>query len=113
MLRQLPRFEVSLTDMRAVVLPWIRKGVEVGKQAREARRAIIKETHEPKVPFNWPDGHVAVRLTDDDVGECVEVTIHGVRHYLHSTTARELSNRLIARLEEWNVIARAAGFPEV
>jgi hypothetical protein len=65
------------------------------------------------VPRNWPDGHVAVNLTDDSVGECVKVTIHGVAHYLHSTTARELTNMLLARLNEWNAIAVGGGFPPV
>ncbi|WP_157071361.1 hypothetical protein [Curtobacterium ammoniigenes] len=52
-------------------------------------------------------------LTGDDKDECIEVTIHGVRHFLHSTTARELSNMLIARIEEWNLIVRAGGAPGV
>lgn len=72
-------------------------------------RVLVKETHEPPVPQNWPDGHVAVTLTGNDEAECIEVTIDGVRHYLHSTTAHEHSNILVARIEEWNVIARAGG----
>lgn len=79
---------------------------------RSAGRSA-QETHEPVVPQNWPDGHVAVTLTGDDQSECIEVTVHEVRRYLHSTTARELSNMLIARIEEWNAIASAAGYPEV
>jgi hypothetical protein len=59
------------------------------------------ETFEPTVPQDWPGGHVGVILTDGDRDECIEVTIHGVRHYLHSTTARELSNMLLSRLDEW------------
>lgn len=74
---------------------------------------VVGETHEPAVPQNWPDGHIGVALTDDEVGECIEITIHDVKHYLHSTTARELSDRLVARIDEWNAIARAAGVPEV
>lgn len=85
----------------------------MGDQRKPPRKVLVKETHEPRVPVNWPDGHVAVALTDDNIGECIEVTVHGVRHYLHSTTARELSDRLIARLDEWNATARAAGVPEV
>lgn len=65
------------------------------------------ETHEPAEPRNWPDGHVSVALTDDDVDECVAVTIHGVTHYLHSTTARALSDALLAKLEEWNATVLA------
>lgn len=71
------------------------------------------ETHEPDEPHDWPHGHVDVQLTDDDHDECIEVTIHGVRHYLHSTTARELNIMLADRLEEWNGTANAAGFPGV
>lgn len=76
-------------------------------------REPITETHEPDVPINWPEGHVGVALTEDDQDECIEVTIHGVRHYLHSSTAQELSRMLSARIEEWNKIAQASGFPGV
>lgn len=81
-----------------------------GKKPADTR---VQETHEPAVPRNWPEGHVAVTLTGDDQDECIEVTVHGVRHYLHSTTARELSNMLKARIEEWNAVARRAGYLEV
>lgn len=74
---------------------------------------INSETHEPDIPRDWPRGHVSVALTDDDQDECIEITIHGVRHYLHSTTARELSNMLLGRLRDWNTIAVRAGFPPV
>lgn len=70
-------------------------------------------THEPAVPLNWPDGHVAVAMTGADQMECIEVTIHGVKHYLHSTTARELSDMLLARIDEWNELAVAEGAPPV
>lgn len=87
----------------------------MGKASRNKRErsSSVSETHEPEVPENWPDGHVAVALTGDDQGECIEVTIHGTKHYLHSTTARELSNMLVAKIEEWNVTATKAGFPAV
>ena len=88
-------------------------GQSMGKQRREADRALKRETHEPKQPQNWPHGHVAVALTGSESEECVRVTVHGVDHYLHSTTARELSNMLVARLEEWNAIATAAGYEPV
>lgn len=52
-------------------------------------------------------------MTDDLLDECIEITIHDVRHYLHSLTARELSERLLARIEEWNEIAEANGVPPV
>jgi len=82
-------------------------------RGKKPARILVKETHEPPEPQNWPDGHVAVVLTGDDQGECIEVTIHGVRHYLHSSTSRELSNMLLARIEEWNVTAEAEGIPPV
>lgn len=82
-------------------------------RGQKPARVLVREAHEPPAPQNWPNGHVAVALTGDDKDECLEVTIHGVRHFLHATTARELSNMLIARIEEWNVIARAAGVPGV
>ncbi|MDP9988603.1 hypothetical protein J2S98_003791 [Arthrobacter oryzae] len=74
---------------------------------------LITETHEPPQPQNWPDGHVGVALTGDDQEECIEVTIHGVRHYLHSTTAEELSKKLRSRIDEWNETALAGGAPGV
>lgn len=69
-------------------------------------------THEPDLPIDWPRGHVSVEtdasddvcslgddqvdvtLTDADVDECMLITIGDYRHYLHSTTTRELSNML-------------------
>lgn len=56
---------------------------------------------------------MGVTITDPDDDECIEVTIHGVRHYLHSTTARELNNMLGKRLDEWNETARSRGVPGV
>jgi hypothetical protein len=78
-------------------------------RGQKSARVLVKETREPPLPQNWPDGHVAVTLTGNDEAECIEDTTRGVRHYLHSTTARELSNTLVARIDEWNVIARAGG----
>lgn len=77
------------------------------KNERTTRGVTV--THEPAVPQNWPEGHVSVALTDADQDECLEITIHGVKHYLHSTTARELNNMLIAKIDEWNVTAEAGG----
>ena len=77
---------------------------------RPSPRTARGETHEPETPQNWPDGHVAVALTADEVGECVEVVVHGVRHYLHSTTAYELRNMLIRRLDEWQQAAQLEGY---
>lgn len=75
---------------------------------------VIPDTHEPDWPLpGWPDSHVDVQVTDIEEDECIAVTVHGVTHYLHSTTARELSNKLLGRLEEWNRSARGAGFPGV
>jgi hypothetical protein len=70
---------------------------------------MISGTHEPTIPQDWPDGHVGVLLTDDDNDECIEVRIHGVKHFLHSTTAQELSSMLIARLDEWHATAITGG----
>ena len=80
-------------------------------------------THEPKKPVNWPRGHVraqlvratdvGVELTDDKIGECICVTIHGNKHYLHSTTARALEKMLRKSLDEYNLKARAWGVPQV
>ncbi|MFB2554903.1 hypothetical protein [Herbiconiux liangxiaofengii] len=88
----------------------------MGKGARlKAERAatVPAATHEPMIPTNWPYGHVGVAITDPSDDECIEVTIHGVRHYLHSSTARELSNMLSERLDEWNGIAQQQGLPGV
>jgi len=38
-------------------------------RGKEPARILVKETHEPPEPQNWPDGHVAVVLTGDDQGE--------------------------------------------
>lgn len=76
--------------------------------------ASVKETHEPAEPVNWPHGHVAVTragrgeapaelttsnvqvvLTDDAAGECMALELADTRHFLHSTTARELSTMLL------------------
>ena len=77
---------------------------------RPVRPVVIRETHEPLRPdVNWPVGHVSVAVTDDSQDECILITIHDVKHYLHATTARELSNMLLAKLDEWNVIARSGG----
>lgn len=91
-------------------------GDRMGKASRlKAERAAnpqakrVFATHEPEIPDNWPDGHVDVAITDPDDDECIEITIHGVKHYLHSTTARALSDKLIGRLDEWNETARAQG----
>lgn len=68
------------------------------------RRELIKETWEPERPHNWPRGHVDVKLTGDDQLECILVEIHGVKHYLHTTTAKELEKMLHERVEEWQTI---------
>lgn len=73
--------------------------------ADRSPNAAVTETHEPEVPENWPNGHVGVVLTGDEAGEYIEVTVHGVRHNLHPSTARELSSALRGRVAEWYVIA--------
>lgn len=74
------------------------------------------ETHEPEEPINWPEGHVSVEreprdansgdrvkladvgvlITGDDELECIRVSLAGYRHFLHSSTARALSDQLAA-----------------
>ena len=54
------------------------------------------ETHEPSLPMEgFPYSHVKV---DDVFGEkceeCVRITIHGVPHYVHRTTAFSLYEQL-------------------
>lgn len=83
------------------------------RQQVKVVRELITETHEPDLPENWPHGHVGVAITDDDQDECIEVTIHGVRHYLHSTTAKELNNMLSSRIDEWNKRPHGFGLPGV
>jgi hypothetical protein len=82
-------------------------------RGKKPARPLVTVTHEPEMPQNWPHGHVGVVLTEDTADECIEVTIHGIRHNLHSTTARELEKMLSSRIESWNLVARAAGYPTV
>ena len=70
-------------------------------------------THEPEVPNNWPHGHVSVRETGDGEGECIVITIHGMQHYLHSTTAYELYKMLGETITKWDKMAKAHGAPGV
>lgn len=91
------------------------KGSRVRQQRAGTPARTPAETHEPQVPQNWPDGHVAAEMTDDTQGECIVITIHGVRHFLHATTARELANTVTKTVDEWNEMARkemaALGLP--
>jgi hypothetical protein len=81
------------------------------REQRQAARPVPAVTHEPEAALpDWPDSHARVWLTGDDTVECVAIQIHGVTHYLHSTTAAELYKALGARLREWNGPATAAGF---
>lgn len=70
-------------------------------------------THEPLIPNNWPHGHVAVKETADSDEECFIVTIHGVKHYLHATTAYELQKMLDTTIKQWDKKAKAYGAPGV
>jgi hypothetical protein len=87
----------------------------MGKASRLKKERVLMPavTHEPAVPSNWPDGHVDVALTDWEESECIVVTIHGVQHFLHSTTAHELSKKLDARIGEWDAYAKSQGAPGV
>lgn len=40
--------------------------------------------------------NVGVEITGDTAGECIAITLGDTRHFLHSTTARELTNMLLA-----------------
>jgi hypothetical protein len=67
------------------------------------REISSTETHEPLKPLpNWPKSHVNVVLTGTDQNECIEVVVHGIKHYLHSTTARALEEMLHESLEAYN-----------
>ncbi len=70
-------------------------------------------THEPAMPVNWPHSHVSVELTDSSIDECLVITIHGVKHYLHATTARELEKMLTGKLVEYNQRCAKYGIPGV
>jgi hypothetical protein len=62
--------------------------------------AVTHEPHEP--PPGWPGSSVRSELTGPDIDECVRVTIHGVEHLLHATTARALSDSLLKTLDAYN-----------
>ncbi len=80
----------------------------MGKQPTEGNT-----THEPLIPNNWPYGHITVTETADSDDECILVTIHGVRHYLHATTAYELQKMLGKTIKAWDKKAKAHGAPGV
>ncbi len=48
---------------------------------------------------------------------CIVMTVHGVKHYLHSTPARQLEKMLAAKNEGWNAVddaeQRRLGIPAV
>lgn len=84
------------------------------KPGKPGRIRPINETREPLQPLpGWPKSHVRVDLTDDDEFECVLVTIHGVKHYVHASTARELQRMLEGRLKEYNAVCEENGAPLV
>lgn len=84
------------------------------KAGKPRRERPVNETHEPDSPLpGWPASHADSELTGSDRDECVVVTVHGVRHYLHATTARELHAALGKTLVEYNAVCDNAGFPGV
>jgi len=85
----------------------------MSQRVQKPTQMLVRETHEPPMPQDRPEDHMAVTLTGDDEAECIEVKIHRVRLFLHPTTARELSNMLVVRIGEWNVTGRTAGVPGV
>ena len=84
------------------------------KPGKPQRERLIRETHEPVMPLpDWPQSHVDAELTGDDDFECVLVTIHGVKHYLHASTARELQLMLEGKLKQYNATCEELGVPQV
>jgi hypothetical protein len=65
------------------------------------------------MPLPFAELNGPVSLVQDRYRTVIEVTIHGVKHYLHSSTARELQKMLSSNLTEWNKTAVAAGWPAV
>lgn len=84
------------------------------KAGKPRRERPVRETHEPDLPLpGWPSSHADSELTGTDEEECVVVTVHGVRHFLHATTARELHESLGKTLVEYNTVCDTAGMPGV
>jgi hypothetical protein len=80
---------------------------KLSKPRRE--RPLPVRTTEPETALpGWPRSHARVELTDDQEGECVKVTIHGVEHLIHATTARALSDDLLEKLNTYNAGVREA-----
>lgn len=76
----------------------------------EAKRKASSNTatYEPKVPLaDWPHSHVAARVTPPEIYECIEVEIHGRKHYLHSTTAAALAFKITQAVNAWASKAQA------
>lgn len=84
------------------------------KQGKPRRERPVRDTHEPDLPLaDWPRSHVDSELTGPDDDECVLVTIHGIRHFLHATTASALHTSLGKTLDEYNGVCDTAGVPGV
>lgn len=83
----------------------------MGRQKRNKprrERTAPSVTHEPSRSLpGWPKSHADAELTGPDDEECVRVTIHGVEHLLHATTARGLSDALLTVLAAYNGSIRA------
>jgi hypothetical protein len=59
-------------------------------------------TNEPRTSLpNYPFSHVNIELTNDAIDECFCLTVHGVKHYLHSNTVQNLCIMLISGLLKW------------
>jgi hypothetical protein len=58
-----------------------------------------------------PQSHVSVDLTDadEDEDECVLITIHGVKHCVHASTAFELQRMLESGLKSFNSVSEHDG----
>jgi len=71
-------------------------GFAASKEPRNDAPTVT--THEPRVPINWPHGHVRVA----SAGERSLIWIHGHEHRLHAATAQELSSLLLGTLDAYN-----------
>jgi hypothetical protein len=56
---------------------------------------------------------VDIRETGMNEEECFIITIHGIDHYLHATTAYELYKKMGEVITEWDKEAKRHGAPGV
>jgi len=78
----------------------------------------VSVTHEPERPLpGWPESHArAESVFGEPSAECIKITVHGVTHYLHGTTAAALATQLHDALEvsdSESAAVAAAATPEI